>query len=245
MKRAGLIAGFMSVFFLLSAAQVMSAGYRVIDHVQLHEMLEGKAQTFLLIDARNPEEYKDSHIPGAINIPQKNFAGFTGILPSDKNSMLVFYCNGVKCGKSKKAADSAMKLGYTNVLVYAEGMPVWEEVGYPFYKSGDYEQPVETDKLSPAEVKVLLESRPQAVQLVDVRDREEFQEGHIPGAINCPLKDFALQSEVLDKNKKVIVYCNSGGRSYKAYRKLMSLGYKDIGQTLFADWKEAGLKVAN
>jgi rhodanese-related sulfurtransferase len=65
----------------------------------------------------------------------------------------------------------------------------------------------------------------------------------MPGAINCPLKDFALQSAVIDKKKKVIVYCNAGGRSYKAYRKLMRLGYKDIAQALFADWKEEGLPV--
>jgi hypothetical protein len=38
-------------------------------------------------------------------------------------------------------------------------------------------------------------------------------------------------------------YCNSGGRSYNAYRKLMKLGYKNINQSIFADWKEQGLPI--
>ena len=79
--------------------------------------------------------------------------------------------------------------------------------------------------------------------MVDVRDSEEFAQGHIPGSINIPVASFASQSEVLDKKKKIIVYCNSGGRSYNAYRKLMKLGYKEINQAIFADWKDASLPV--
>jgi hypothetical protein len=39
------------------------------------------------------------------------------------------------------------------------------------------------------------------------------------------------------------VYYNTGGRSYTAYRKLIKLAYPTIAQTLFADWKEAGMPV--
>jgi rhodanese-related sulfurtransferase len=80
--------------------------------------------------------------------------------------------------------------------------------------------------------------------LVDVRDEAEFREGHIPTAINIPSETFATKSEVLPKEKKIIVYCNTGSRSYLAYKKLIGLAYPRIYQTLFADWKEAGLPVA-
>lgn len=233
----------MVAMFVLHAAAAIASGYGIIDHVGMKELVDSDNHSFMLVDARNPEEYRESHIPGAINIPQKKFDSLVGLLPSDKNMMLIFYCNGVKCGKSKKAANQAIKLGYTNVHIYAEGMPVWEEAGYSFYKSGDYEKPIETSKLTPVELNTLMETQSDTIQIVDVRDPEEFSEGHIPGAINCPLNDFALQSGLFDKNKLVIVYCNAGGRSYKAYRKLMRLGYKNIGQTLFADWKEAGMTV--
>lgn len=231
------------LFILLFSGLALAADYGVIDHLEMKELVDSDIHNFILVDARNPEEYRESHIPGAINIPQKKFADLAGLLPADKNMKLIFYCNGVKCGKSKKAAKSAMELGYANVQVYAEGMPVWEEVGYSFYKSGDYEKPIETLKLSPVALKQLTETQSAGIQVVDVRDPEEFAEGHIPGAVNIPLKDFALQSGSLDKKKKIVVYCNGGGRSYKAYRKLQRLGYKDIAQTLFADWKEEGMSV--
>jgi rhodanese-related sulfurtransferase len=80
--------------------------------------------------------------------------------------------------------------------------------------------------------------------LVDVRDQKEFAEGHIPGAVNIPVTSFAARSAGLDKEKKIIVYCNSGGRSYNAYRKLQKMAYKNIAQTIFSDWEEAGLPVA-
>jgi len=230
--------------FLLTFATASLAGdYKVIGHAELKQLVDSDSHTFLLVDARNPEEYRESHIPGAINIPEKKFQNFIGLLPSDKNMNLIFYCNGIKCGKSKKAANQAEKLGYTNIHIFAEGMPVWEELGYSFYKSGDYEKRIETTKIAPSELKELADTQPDTLQIVDVRDTEEFAEGHIPGAINCPLSTFAASSEILDKNKKVVVYCNSGGRSYSAYRKLMKLGYKNIAQSLFADWKDAGLPV--
>ena len=90
----------------------------------------------------------------------------------------------------------------------------------------------------------LLNSGTDNFTVVDVRDRDEFAAGHIPAAINIPLASFAAKSTVLDKKKRIIVYCNSGGRSYDAYRKLMKLGYKNIDQAIFADWKAAGLPVS-
>lgn len=222
--------------------QAAETKFQVITTDALKKLLDEGAQ-MTVIDARNPEEYQEVHIKGAISIPEKDFAAHVAELPADKGARLVFYCNGVKCGKSKKAAQKAAELGYTDILIYSEGMPVWEEKGLPLYAGPDYEKKVETTKISPADLDALIKSGAATYTLVDVRDGEEFREGHIPGAVNIPVSDFAAQSGVLDKEKKIIVYCNSGGRSYNAYRKLMKLGYPDINQAIFADWKDAGLPV--
>ncbi|MGV1099479.1 rhodanese-like domain-containing protein [Thiovibrio sp. JS02] len=216
-------------------------GHAVIDTQGLKKMLDANT-TVTVIDARNPEEYQEVHIKGAINIPEKKFVEYAGLLPADKSATLVFYCNGVKCGKSKKAAVKALALGYAKVMVYAEGMPVWEEKGLPIYAGPDYEKRIETTKIPSAELDALIAGGGN-ITVVDVRDPEEFREGHIPGAVNIPVASFATQSGVLDKEKRIIVYCNSGGRSYNAYRKLQKLGYEKISQAIFADWKEAGLVV--
>lgn len=137
----------------------------------------------------------------------------------------------------------AAELGYNNLFVLHEGMPVWEEKGYAVYAGPDYEKRIETTKITPQELKILMETKSGTFTLVDVRDPQEFAEGHIPGAINIPSDKFAAGSAALDKEKLVVVYCKSGGRSYTAYRKLQKLDYSKIVQAIFADWEEAGLPV--
>ncbi len=215
----------------------------VITAEELKAILDTAHYPFLVIDARNPEEYQEVHIKGAINVPVNKFRKFKHLLPKDKSVKLIFYCNGVKCGKSKRAAKKAAEEGYVNISVFAAGMPVWEEKGYPIYAGPDYEKHIETTKLSPTELQDLMKKDKTGITVVDVRDPQEYKEGHIPGAINIPSEVFASKSDMLDKEKKIVVYCNSGGRSYNAYRKLMKLGYKNIYQSLYYDWKHQGLPI--
>lgn len=228
---------------LLSAAEVQPAVFRTVTTEELKKMLDSGKDAPLVIDARNPEEFDEVHIKDAINIPVSKLEKDPSLLPADRKKGIVFYCNGIKCGKSKKAALFAASQGYSNLMVYAEGMPVWEEKGMSIYAGPNYEKKVETSKLKPQELKALMDSQPASLTIVDVRDRSEFEQGHIPGAINIPVASFALQSGVLEKEKRIIVYCNSGGRSYNAYRKLQKLAYPTINQVIFADWEFDGLPV--
>ena len=226
----------------LSAARAAETEITIISTDQLKAMIEEK-KGFLLIDARTREEYQEAHITGALSIPENKIEGSPSLLPADKNRLIVFYCNGVKCGKSRKAAKKADAMGYKNILIYGEGFPVWEEKGNAIVAGPEYAKKIETAKASPTELKRLIDSGSKDFVIVDVRDESEYKDGHIPSAINIPAESFALKSEVLPKEKKIIVYCNTGGRSYMAYRKLMKLAYPSIAQTLFAEWKEAGMPV--
>ena len=243
LKRALMIfLGILLLCWTNVAAEGDGAGYGVINTEDLKKSID-KGIEITVVDARNPEEFQEVHIKGAISIPVKQWDKYVSRLPSEKDAKIIFYCNGVKCGKSKKAAQKAIAMGYKNVLVYAEGMPVWEEKGFPIYAGPDYEKRIETTKIDPANLDKLIKNSAETLTVVDVRDPEEFAEGHIPSAINIPVATFASKSGILDKKKQIIVYCNSGGRSYNAYRKLMKLGYKKINQAIFADWKELNLPV--
>lgn len=80
------------------------------------------------------------------------------------------------------------------------------------------------------EFQQLIQNR-QDIQLVDVRTEEEFQAGHIPGAILIDVKsaDFdRLTEEKLQKDIPVAVYCRSGMRSLKAAGRLKDQGFKPI-----------------
>ena len=66
--------------------------------------------------------------------------------------------------------------------------------------------------------------------LLDVRTEEEYDEGHIPGAINIDNEDIGTGElpELPDKDQMILVYCRSGRRSKEAAEKLAALGYTQV-----------------
>ena len=66
--------------------------------------------------------------------------------------------------------------------------------------------------------------------LLDVRRDDEFEEGHIPGAINIPNESIGTEeiAELPDQKQTIYVYCRSGNRSKQASQKLVDLGYTDV-----------------
>jgi rhodanese-related sulfurtransferase len=242
-RYVGLLLLLLSISAVCLAAEKTKDGFPIVTSEQLKELLDNKKSSLVLIDARSAAEYQEAHILSALNIPLNVLEKDPAALTAPKNASLLFYCNGVKCGKSGKSALIAKSQGYTDITIYAEGMPVWEEKGYPIYTGPAYDKTVKTSMIKPAVVKALLDSAPATVTVVDVRDAKEFAEGHVAGAINIPVETFAAGSGVLDKGKQIVVYCNSGGRSYNAYRKLQKLAYPNIAQMIFADWQSDGLPV--
>lgn len=66
--------------------------------------------------------------------------------------------------------------------------------------------------------------------IVDVRSAEEYAAGHIKDAKNIPLDDIKNDASVLDadKDKKIVLYCNSGKKSGEAQDALLAAGYTDV-----------------
>jgi rhodanese-related sulfurtransferase len=66
--------------------------------------------------------------------------------------------------------------------------------------------------------------------LLDVRTQEEFDAGHIAGAILLPYDEINLKAATVlpDKEKEIVLYCRSGRRSAIAKKALVELGYKDV-----------------
>jgi len=243
-QRSGIVAlGALAAVLVSLAPAFAAADFPVISTNEVKKFMDQK-ENMVLIDARTPEEYRDAHIAGAVNIPENGFEQALAQLPADKKTLLIFYCNGVKCGKSKRVAQKVAPFGYTTILIYREGIPVWEERNLPLVTGPGYGKKIDTAKLKPGELDALIKAAANDYVLVDVRDEAEFKEAHIPTAINIPAETLAAKSDVLPKEKMIIVYCNTGSRSYLAYKKLIGLAYPKIYQALFAAWTEAGLPVA-
>ena len=78
-------------------------------------------------------------------------------------------------------------------------------------------------------------------KLIDVRTPEEFQQGAIDGAINIDFNgtDFEKQLSQLDKNQPTLIYCQAGGRSGKALKKMRSMGFQEVYELKsgYRSWK--------
>lgn len=70
--------------------------------------------------------------------------------------------------------------------------------------------------ISPKELKKLIDTTPNTIDIVDVRGAGEFKELRIPSARNLPLHLLPLKMNEFDKSKKIIFVCRSGGRSAQA-----------------------------
>src|SRR6266536_4176635 len=82
---------------------------------------------------------------------------------------------------------------------------------------------------------------------VDVRETEEWQEGHIPGAVHVPrgYLESRIESAVPDKSTPVVLYCAQGNRSAFGAKTLTELGYSDVHSLTggFTDWKRNGYEI--
>lgn len=175
----------------------------------------------LLIDSRPAaRKYDIGHIPTAVNIPDSQFEKLIDQLPTDKSTMLIFYCEGLECKLSHASAAKAEKLGYTNVQVYAEGFPEWAATGHLV-------------AVSVPQIKKLLDER-APMMLIDSRPKaRKYDLGHIPGAISLPDSQFEkMAPEVLpaDKNTAIYFYCEGleCKLSNDSALKAIKMGYKNV-----------------
>ncbi len=94
------------------------------------------------------------------------------------------------------------------------------------------------------QVKQRIAGNGRDVYLIDVREREEYREGHLPGAISVPrgFLEMKIEETVPDRDAEIIAYCQGGTRSLIAAKILKEMGYKKVVSMAggFSAWKGAG-----
>ena len=83
------------------------------------------------------------------------------------------------------------------------------------------------------------------LQIVDVREPDEWLEGHIAGAIHIPLGQLSARRAELESRRPIVMVCHSGARSAQATRALTSAGFPDVANLTggMLAWTRAGLPV--
>jgi rhodanese-related sulfurtransferase/glyoxylase-like metal-dependent hydrolase (beta-lactamase superfamily II) len=177
----------------------------------------------VVIDVRNSGETSLGMLPGARNIP---LPALLQTLPElDPAVPVVVNCAG---GYRSSIASSLLKShGFVDVSDLIGGYDAWATSNIP-------------PTLPAIDVKAA-QVYPNAL-LVDVREENEWNEGHINGALHIPMAQLPERLSELDKKMTTIVVCRSGNRSGKVAAWLINRGYDALNMTggMLA-WSEAHL----
>ena len=154
----------------------------------------------MLVDVRTDQQFDDAHIPGTISIPMLN-AGFGSKLAwlADREQDIVFVGRDDEDGR--QAGRLAVAVGIRRLAGFLHGgMTSWRQ---------EKREVARIDRLPLAD----LPARASEVQILDVREQSEWDEGHIPGSHLAPWHDIDHVPDGLDPSRPIAVLCGSGQRA--------------------------------
>ena len=221
-KRIMILTAGMVFVLLTSAFASPTKGYKDIDAAGTKALMENADA--LVVFPLSPIEFDNQHIQGSVNIVMDMLEYD---LPADKERILVFYCLGIKCVASWRAAEKAVELGYQNVYAFREGLPGWQKAGYPLVSVNPLPD-VEVRQISTMELADMLDN--EDVILVDINLREDAQKFHIDHAkrVHIPLDELNVSLPQLPREKKIVVICLKGRRAPTAVKYLIGQGFEDV-----------------
>ena len=125
---------FISPMLAAEEAPASIDGTTLVDAEKIIELVES-LDDLIIVDARTVGDYDKGHIPDSVRLvnTETNADSLSKIL-SSKESPVVFYCNGVNCGRSVESCKIAVAEGYTNVYWFRGGIKEWEAKGFPVEK---------------------------------------------------------------------------------------------------------------
>jgi len=183
-----------------------------------------------VIDTRSKAEFAKGHLPGSINIQDNNaFATWCGWLLNYQEEFILVADESQMDGLTRKL----MRIGLDNIFGYVENI---DALGIPMESS-------EVINMEQFHYYLGL----QGVQVIDVRGENEYIAGHIQGAENVFVGTLEDNLDTIDKDKKTVIYCQSGDRAAIAQSLLARNGFKDVKKYAggMKEWNEHVLPVTN
>jgi hydroxyacylglutathione hydrolase len=178
-----------------------------LDAAKLPELLARQA---LVIDTRPASEYAAGHVPGTINIPfNSSFVTWAGWLVQADEFYLIVDAATAAARLGELARELAL-IGIDRISGFFDAAVVTGRATIP--------------QITPSELAPKLPT----VTVVDVRSANEWNEGHLPGAMHIPLGYLADRAIEIPAGKPVVVQCQSGARSAIAASLLERLGVTNV-----------------
>lgn len=194
------------------------------------ELRDAVARGALLVDVRESPEFAAAHVAGALNVPLgKSFLTWAGsVIPADRDIVLLAARHDRGIGE--RAAYELSLIGIDRVVgvVVAGDLSIIGD--RPLSRIDSVPAPaigpsVQNDRI-----------------VLDVRNRSEWEEGHIPGTRLIPLAELTARLEELRGGAPIAVHCQSGSRSAVAASVLQAAGFSDVVDVEggYAAWLRAG-----
>lgn len=190
----------------------------------------------VLLDIRPAASFAAGHIPGSINVPYgRSFTTWAGwMLPYDAAIYLLVDQDRLEHLDGAIGDLAVIGLDHTAGYFGDDAIQHWVSDG------GD----AETTPLVEAEELAKMMGRTD-VQILDVRSEEEWKQGHVPGASHIPLGHLRDHFDELSRHSRIVVHCQSGGRSAIAASLLQAAAFTDVIDFRggFSAWEEANLPI--
>jgi rhodanese-related sulfurtransferase len=186
----------------------------------------------VVLDVRHGDEFGAGHIPGSYGIrvdaPLTTWAGW--LIPFGSRILLV----ADSAERTVKATRQLIRIGYDDLVGRLEGgIEAWAR-----------EYPVET--IPSLDVKELRE-RLDEIMLIDVRQKSEWDEGHIPGAVHFEGGRVAWEQLPFPHDRPLAIQCSSGNRSMSVSSVLRRRGYRNVLQVEggIKHWEKNGFEISS
>jgi hydroxyacylglutathione hydrolase len=176
---------------------------------------QARADGALVVDVRTELQFDEAHIPDSVSITALR-AGFGSKLAWLVEPGQVVVLVGRDDEDAQAAAALAESVGITRLAGFlAGGMTSWREERRP------------VERIERIDVPQLRERAGQ-LQILDVRELDEWDSGHIPGSVHLPYHDIHGVPEGIDPERPVAVICSSGQRAAPAASLLRRHGVREV-----------------
>ena len=221
-----------------------------------------------VIDVRRESDYKEDHISGAVNLPLATLLSddspervlklFNSVGIDDETSVVVY--DDTFGALASRVAWTLEYIGHSDVSLLETTYGHWKSLGLendsvtPEIQNKDHSMNLQSDIMATSDYLDSVKTRDDVI-LIDNRERLNFLEQHIPGAVSLPYRTLASSDKILrpkedmkrlldnrgiSENSEIITYCGSVGTlSGLAYYALKSVGLNNAKLYVrsFKEWK--------
>lgn len=187
-------------------------------------------ENIFLVDLRSAEEFSAGHLAGAVNFPSgTGLASQIGKTGAGKTADVIIINEGDDVFEAAKATNEIIAAGFVNAKYLRGGISNLRAEGYTLVSGG--KSPGDQSKIKKITVEKVasdLSGGDDLVQFVDVREKEKFDAGHIPKAVNLPPSLIEKDQKAISSAKEVIVYGETEEEANKAAVILFDLNFFNI-----------------